>query len=1603
MFSCCVFSRVCLCLVFLFVRERPPLWRGFVTDFWCQEWDGSLTVCIDNSKGDTQANNKCFTMAARASDYDSWSLQDLRDEASKRSIYFSSKDGVRTLASKLRVFDRLGQSLGDAQENLAEEALGTSLSFEQRLQLQERELQMLELRKKISQEHREIRELERELERERREAERVAERERREYERVKAQEEEERKAREEERILKLQAEKEEIGVRGLERQQSEVKRPKFIKIREMREGEDIDDYFRIFEMTAKAQSLPEGEWVGNLVPKLTEKAKSIYLEIPDPACQDYNESKAIIIKAYQLTADHYRYRFRTSEKKPDEDFVQWGNRTRRYLNRWMAVAEATGDAEKIIEQIMIERLLDAVSPELRAWLKEQKPKSAEELGNLANLHVQSRKGPLVGGKYVSTSERFGKKKKSDNKADDSLSEEKQEQNSERPPKSPSLPTRKNTRPEIKCYKCGKLGHMSFNCGRGRGKSSQAYLLCMTPLASEQSEISPFCVRGKINGKSAEMVVDSGCTRTLIHKRYVNDSAFTGDKFTVLTATGERLSVPIANVEFVSKEGKHVELVGVLDTLPVDCLLGRSSFGKTLSKQDILDQWEKNLSVEDDSGHDAFVMTRRQRALEDAQTRADELIDRESSLAVKSLSKKEAKSDAPEIGDLRLLFEGNIHDDIGKDSESNAQVKESFKDNPPPNILDRNRNQLILDQKSDVTLEKSCSVATEMAPKESDGYFFTSGVLMHRKYLTNERNGTRYVDRIVVPESYRNEILRIGHTIPLSGHMARKKTVERITAHFFWPGLHFDVRKYCATCPQCQVVARKLKSSRAPLKPVDIVTEPFKKIAIDIVGELPRTTTGYKYILTIVDYATRYPEAIPLRSTNSKTIADALIQYFSRVGIPDEIVSDQGSNFMSKLMAQLYDQLGITKIKTSVYHPEANGLVERFNGTLKGMLKKFVQERVQTWDKYLPYLLFAYREVPSESTGYSPFELLYGRTVRGPLAVIKETWLETKSSEDNLVTHVLEIRRRLATMQRVVQENLKKAQGKQKQLYDTHSSKRRLEVGDKALVLLPTPGSKLEMKWQGPFTVTKALEDGLNYELDTGKTNKQHRIYHINLLSKWQSRDERAALVMEESPEMVLPHENNVPAFGHEETWEDVVISDDLTESQRRQVKELLHEFSDIFSGEPNLTSVATHKIDTGDSPPIRSSPYRIPQKLEEEVNKEIEKMLEMGIIRPSTSPWAAPVVIVPKPDGTIRLCVDYRKLNSVTKMDAYPIPSMEKMIEKIASAKYISTIDLTKGYWQIPLETSTIEKSAFITMNGLYEFLVMPFGMKTAPASFQRMMSETVLNGLDFADAYIDDVEVDTATSFPQHICELKQVLERLRECKLNARPSKCKLAMSTVDFVGHRVGGDRIQPREALVRTIIEYPRPQTKKQVRSFLGLVGYYRKFIPSFSDRAAVLTDLTKKKSPSNVQWSTNHELAFQDLKGVMQNPPVLRPPHWGEEFILQVDASNRGLGAILSQKDQNGEEHPIAYASRKLQPREQKLSTTEKECLGIVWAVELFRYYLFGRTFKLQTDHNPLVWLNQVRDKSRKLLRWSITLQEYDMKVEHKSGKQNCNVDALSRA
>ena len=242
--------------------------------------------------------------------------------------------------------------------------------------------------------------------------------------------------------------------------------------------------------------------------------------------------------------------------------------------------------------------------------------------------------------------------------------------------------------------------------------------------------------------------------------------------------------------------------------------------------------------------------------------------------------------------------------------------------------------------------------------------------------------------MVLPNQCREAVLRLAHEIPLSGHLGKKKTVERVLRRFYWPTLHRDVAEWCRTCPECQKTSWASRYSKAPLIPLPIVEEPFSRIVRDIVGPLPRSRSGNKFSLVVCDYATRYPEAMPLKSTIAEHVAEELINLFARVGIPQEILTDQGANFTSSLLVELYRLLKVKPICTSPYHPQTDGYVERFNGPLKSMLRKAATE---DWDKLISYQLFTYREVPQASTGFSPLQLVYGRQVRGPLDVLKEEW------------------------------------------------------------------------------------------------------------------------------------------------------------------------------------------------------------------------------------------------------------------------------------------------------------------------------------------------------------------------------------------------------------------------------------------------------------------------------------------------------------------------------------------------------------------------------------------------------------------------------------
>ena len=449
------------------------------------------------------------------------------------------------------------------------------------------------------------------------------------------------------------------------------------------------------------------------------------------------------------------------------------------------------------------------------------------------------------------------------------------------------------------------------------------------------------------------------------------------------------------------------------------------------------------------------------------------------------------------------------------------------------------------------------------------------------------------------------------------------------------------------------------------------------------GHCWTTSTGKRFILVLCDYATRYPEVIALRTIDVNAVAGKLLAFFARVGVPEEILMDQGTNFTSQLLAEVYRLLQIKAIRTTPYHPQTDGLVERFNSTLKSMLKKVVSEEGKDWDRLLPYLLFAYREVPQASTGFSPFELLYGRNVRGPLDVLKESWEASTKSPESVVSYVFTVQERLARLRDIVHDNTENAQATQKAWYDRHARNRDFQPGDQVLVLLPTRSNKLLAEWCGPYPVSRRISD-VNYEIVMTDRRRKNRIFHVNMLRQWHTPSAVSYLAEEtqEDVDDVVLWEQPREAGSEQPP----VISTQLSPEQRIDLNELLRNFSDVLSSRPGKTQIAECRVRTGTAPPIRLPTYRLPHAYRSIVQTELAEMERDGIIEPSSSEWAFPIVLVKKKDGTLRMCVDYRRLNAVAEADAYPMPRVDELVNSLGKAKYITTLDLARGYWQVPVE-----------------------------------------------------------------------------------------------------------------------------------------------------------------------------------------------------------------------------------------------------------------------------------------------------------------------------
>ena len=462
------------------------------------------------------------------------------------------------------------------------------------------------------------------------------------------------------------------------------------------------------------------------------------------------------------------------------------------------------------------------------------------------------------------------------------------------------------------------------------------------------------------------------------------------------------------------------------------------------------------------------------------------------------------------------------------------------------------------------------------------------------------------------------------------------------------------------------------------------------------------------------------------------------------------------------------------------------------------------------------------------------------------------------------------------------------------------------------------------------------------------------------------------------------------------------IDSDLTGEQKDSVKQLLKQNESVFATKEQPfghTSLVKHSIRTDTEAPIKQPVRRPPFHLRSEAQDEVQKMLKQGVIEPSDSPWASPVVLVRKKDGSLRYCIDYRKLNDITIKDSYPLPRIDESLDSLSKTKYFSTLDLASGYWQIGLDEDAKKKSAFCTTSGLFQFKVMPFGLTNAPATFQRLM-ERVLAGLQWQIClvYIDDVIIFSET-FEDHLAHLSTVFERLTEAGLKLKPKKCFLFQVQVKYLGHIVSRNGIKTDPEKVKSVSKWPIPTDVTEVKRFLGLCSYYRRFVKDFASVAKPLTRLTEKNVPFH--WSEEEQNSFDTLKSLLCSTPVMAYPDPNAPFILDTDASNVGIGAVLSQSIQ-GEERVIAYGSRILTKAERQYCITRRELLAVIFFTRYFRHYLTGRKFLLRTDHASLRWLKSFKEPEGQLARWLEVLDTFDFDLQHRPGVKHTNADALSR-
>lgn len=1373
---------------------------------------------------------------------------------------------------------------------------------------------------------------------------------------------------------------------------------------------EVDSYFTAFERVAGKLGWPRDMWALLLQCSLTGKAQEVCSSLPIESSLDYDIIKTAVLRVYELVPEAYRQKFRRHEKTARQSYVEFAREKRVLFDKWCLSNKIT-TLEQLQELILLEDFKDCMSENLVVHLNEQKVACLSNAAILADEFVLTHRTVFLAARQT----KFAPPNSTDslNVASHVMRPTRADNFMRSARKIKSMHTEKR-----ECFYCLSPEHLIADCQSWKQKNSKSKSVALAQTLPKLSPANvesyqPFLLEGMVSifpdaeFKPVVMLRDTGSAQSFVLEHSLPFSAQTYTGFDVLVRGIEMhcVNVPLHTVHLKSNLVSGAVKLGVRKQLPVegvDLIIGNDLAGGEVFPTPIvthtpLQKEQSDLSILYPLAFPACAVTRAQ-----AQN-FKEMIDLADSFLVPDSTPLECT----------LFVEPELKPDPTLESKHS---------------LVGSRKHLVSAQREDPTLT-SCVKAADLGKMYNSGvtYFWDDGLLRRRWKPDADDANCQEVQQIVLPVSYRTPVLKLAHEHIMSGHLGVTKTFYRVSRYFYWPGIKSTVSAFCKACNTCQLAGKpNQRIPVAPLNPIPVMSEPFERLVIDCVGPLPKTKAGHQYLVTIMCAATRFPEAIPLRNLKSKAVVKELIKFCSTFGLPKIIQTDRGTNFTSKMFEQILKGLGINHQLSSAYHPESQGVIERFHQTLKTMLRSYCVETGNDWDEGLPFLLFAVRETVQESLGFSPAELVFGHVVRGPLKLLSDRLLEEHPTPMTVPDYVHSLRQKLHRACEVAAQHLVTTQDKMKACYDKKSVKRSFQPGDSVLVLLPIPGSVFQAKFTGPYVVKRKVSD-TNYIINTPDRRRKSRVCHINMLKRYvitQSETRGDKCTDEQPCEIVsvpTPTVAMVASYVMEEDGlcnREVQVSSTclqnsailsnlknhlayLSTSQANELTDVLHEFPSLFSDVPGKTTLCVHDIDVGGASPIKQHPYRINPQKRDIMKAEVEYMLHHGFAVASQSPWSSPCLLVPKPDSSYRFCTDFRKVNNITKADSFPLPRMEDCVDRVGNAKFVTKLDLLKGYWQVPLTQRASEISAFVTPDNFLQYKVLAFGMRNAPATFQRLMC-SVLSDVENCEVYLDDVVIHSVT-WAEHLSSLKRVLQRLADASLTLNLAKCEFAKGRVTYLGKQVGQGMIKPVEAKITAILEYSSPTNKRELRRFLGMCGYYRAFCPNFSSVVSPLTDLLS--TTKRFVWTPSCGHAFNAAKDLLCSTPILKAPQYDAPFQLQTDASATGAGAVLLQEDEFGVEHPVSYFSKKFSRCQQNYSVIEKEALALLMALQHFEVYLGGSMVPIivYTDHNPLVFLERMSNSNQRLMRWALAINEFTLNIRYKRGSDNIVADALSRS